>query len=534
MCKKTIYLLGVLLVLLWAVNVSADTIPGGDVFGTWYQSQSPYYIAGSVTIPANDTLTIEPGVDVIFLGYYYFDILGVLEAAGSVSDSVHFLPQDTLTGWQGLSFSGQKICHLYYCDIRYAYSSGIRLTTAKNVYISHCTVAHCRSNSGGGGIFVDLQANLRLSNSIIEHNTAEANIGGKGGGICVWNSDSTFIDSCTIRGNRTLIPIYTTNYPYDSLPEGGGIFTRKGIDVHAFITNCVITGNYAMHSNGGFAGLARGGGIYIGSTQTMISGCVIRDNVVKSDDPGYGGEMMDGSGIYLNSQGSGYNTQVSYCDISRNLATAIGALHVRTNNVTISNCTFFGNTAMYGPSGYAIFVNNSYGTGMDIVNCVIAYNASGISGQSTICRYSNIYQNSCWNMAGSFGMLDTVNYNGDSCDMYFNIFMDPMFVDTTNGDLHLLATSPCIDAGDPNSPKDPDSSIADMGALYYHYLRGDANQDEKVTVADIVYLVSYLFKHGPAPAPFQSGEANCDGKVTVADVVYLVAYLFKHGPQPAC
>jgi hypothetical protein len=69
---------------------------------------------------------------------------------------------------------------------------------------------------------------------------------------------------------------------------------------------------------------------------------------------------------------------------------------------------------------------------------------------------------------------------------------------------------------------------------YVQFLRGDANQDKNVNVADIVYLVSYLFKHGPAPAPFQSGEANCDGKVTVADVVYLVAYLFKHGPQPAC
>ncbi|MCJ7458277.1 MAG: SBBP repeat-containing protein [candidate division Zixibacteria bacterium] len=67
---------------------------------------------------------------------------------------------------------------------------------------------------------------------------------------------------------------------------------------------------------------------------------------------------------------------------------------------------------------------------------------------------------------------------------------------------------------------------------YVQFLRGDANNDKKVTIADIVYLVSYLFKHGPAPSPIQSGDANCDGKVTVADIVYLVAYLFKHGPAP--
>jgi hypothetical protein len=67
---------------------------------------------------------------------------------------------------------------------------------------------------------------------------------------------------------------------------------------------------------------------------------------------------------------------------------------------------------------------------------------------------------------------------------------------------------------------------------YVQFLRGDANRDCKVTIADIVYLVSYLFKHGPAPSPIQSGDANCDGKATVADIVYLVAYLFKHGSVP--
>ena len=32
--------------------------------------------------------------------------------------------------------------------------------------------------------------------------------------------------------------------------------------------------------------------------------------------------------------------------------------------------------------------------------------------------------------------------------------------------------SPCIDAGDPNSPLDPDSTIADMGAYYYDQSMG--------------------------------------------------------------
>jgi len=99
-------------------------------------------------------------------------------------------------------------------------------------------------------------------------------------------------------------------------------------------------------------------------------------------------------------------------------------------------------------------------------------------------------------------------------------------------DYNLQGNSPCIDKGDPNSPLDPDSTISDMGAFYYHYLRGDANGNYTLSLADIVYLINYLFKFGPAPEPIQSGDANCDGKVSLGDIVYLINYLFKFGPEP--
>ena len=63
-------------------------------------------------------------------------------------------------------------------------------------------------------------------------------------------------------------------------------------------------------------------------------------------------------------------------------------------------------------------------------------------------------------------------------------------------------------------------------------IRGDANSDAEVTVSDVVFLVNYLFKGGPAPLLRESGDANCDGKITVSDAVYLINFLFKGGPQP--
>ncbi|MCX6639612.1 MAG: T9SS type A sorting domain-containing protein [bacterium] len=48
-----------------------------------------------------------------------------------------------------------------------------------------------------------------------------------------------------------------------------------------------------------------------------------------------------------------------------------------------------------------------------------------------------------------------------------NITADPQFADTTIDDFNLAEGSPCIDAGDPVSPLDPDNTRADMGALYF-------------------------------------------------------------------
>jgi outer membrane protein assembly factor BamB len=66
------------------------------------------------------------------------------------------------------------------------------------------------------------------------------------------------------------------------------------------------------------------------------------------------------------------------------------------------------------------------------------------------------------------------------------------------------------------------------------FLDGDANGDGTVDVGDVVYLISYQYKSGPAPNPVEVGDANCDGIVNIGDVVYLVSYLYKNGPPPSC
>jgi len=70
-------------------------------------------------------------------------------------------------------------------------------------------------------------------------------------------------------------------------------------------------------------------------------------------------------------------------------------------------------------------------------------------------------------LPAAFGDIVTINTNGNPCDIYYNLFMDPLFMDPANFNFYLLENSPCIDAGDPSSPLDPDGTIADMGAFYF-------------------------------------------------------------------
>jgi hypothetical protein len=66
------------------------------------------------------------------------------------------------------------------------------------------------------------------------------------------------------------------------------------------------------------------------------------------------------------------------------------------------------------------------------------------------------------------------------------------------------------------------------------FVCGDVNGTGNVDIADIVYLVSFLLKHGPEPDPLYCANTNGDSNVNIADIVYLISYLFKHGSMPNC
>ena len=114
----------------------------------------------------------------------------------------------------------------------------------------------------------------------------------------------------------------------------------------------------------------------------------------------------------------------------------------------------------------------------DIINTIVAGN-SGNGGiyfgvfLDALVAYGDFSDNQYGNFTGNppanLGLIQYINTNGDSCDQFYNIFLNPQFYSTTGDSAYYLTEiSPCIDAGDPSYPPDPDSTISDMGAYYFH------------------------------------------------------------------
>ena len=64
------------------------------------------------------------------------------------------------------------------------------------------------------------------------------------------------------------------------------------------------------------------------------------------------------------------------------------------------------------------------------------------------------------------------------------------------------------------------------------FMRGDSNTDGKVDIADITFIISYVFRGGPEPVSDVTADVNNDATIDITDALYLVNYIFRSGPPP--
>ncbi|MHC4397299.1 MAG: putative Ig domain-containing protein, partial [Planctomycetota bacterium] len=299
--------------------------------------------------------------------------------------------------------------------------------TDANAVLDGFTITRGNGNNGtlfpndtGGGM-LNLSGSPTVNNCTFSKNYALT----MGGGMYNRESSSPTITNCTFIENK-------------SDDDGGGM--RNYINCDPIITDCSFIGNIAFEEGGGMGNRK--------NSNPIITNCRFVGNVA------VGGGGMD------NQIGKATPTGVPIiinCIFTGNSAPEGGGIRNNDPNLSATNCTFSGNIG----SG----MNNRDCT-PTVTNCILWGNTGGsFDGYGTpIVTFSNV--------EGGFAGQGNIN-------------IDPLFADVSNGDYHLKAqsgrwdpnsqswiqddmTSPCIDAGDPNSSIGyepyPNGGIINMGA----------------------------------------------------------------------
>lgn len=81
-------------------------------------------------------------------------------------------------------------------------------------------------------------------------------------------------------------------------------------------------------------------------------------------------------------------------------------------------------------------------------------------------------------------------------------------------------------------PNSAPSEPCEVEITQPRFLRGDANGDRTLNIADVIFTLNALFRAGKPPPCRDAADANDDGRIDTSDAVYTIDYLFRDGPPP--
>lgn len=375
----------------------------------------------------------------LYVGHSNAVVEGLTIAGGDVWASE--LPYGTQHGGGAVCVGGTiRGCRLV--DNRANWGGGA--VCGQGGLVEGCTIV---SNGAGGGGGVVCESAGRVRGCIVRDNFAwypggglhvtdgtveacviENNSAGYGGGVYAYRST---VRRCAIRCNEgylvgagvyggeillehCVIACNTQMYPYGYQAQGGGV----SCDGSSVIRRCVIEKNVGWD----------GGGVVLEGT--------LRDSIVRDNTA-----WRQGGGVWC------ITGVVSRCIITGNAAPTGGGVSVRS--ALMYNCLVHNNLSSGHGGGVAC-------AGAHLVNCTVLQNSApegagvffedeGGVARNCILYFNGGFGGDNYARGGSLGLIQ------HSCASPLppgpgNIDADPVFV-ALNGDFHLKAGSPCIDAG---------------------------------------------------------------------------------------
>jgi T5SS/PEP-CTERM-associated repeat protein len=393
--------------------------------------------------------------------------------------------------------------------------------------LENCTFTGNWANNAAGGL------NLNGGAPVVTNCVFEGNYGNwAAGGLYIIKSSPT-VTNCTFRDNwsshwggalhntqpETLSVIDGCWFEGNYAPDGGAIYNR--VNSSPTLHNCVFADNRAT---GGL-----GGAIYNSSSRPTMANCVFVGNS-SADDCG---------GVFL------YNASIAVfknCAFSGNTSPdKAGAIYTRTNSsATVTGCTFSANAAGYGGGLYA-WESSSF----TVANSIFWGNTAATGPQIRIENNSSLSITYTDVQGGLASVMDATSVMVAGAG---NIANDPAFADadgadnlagTIDDDLHLTASSLCINRGSPAyAPAAGETDIdgaarivggrVDLGADEFLYA-GDLNVDGSVDVddlnvaADCWSAVACETAECIQAAGCEASDVDGDGQITLHDFAVLAA-----------
>ncbi|WP_296703164.1 InlB B-repeat-containing protein [Thiocapsa sp. UBA6158] len=257
-----------------------------------------------------------------------------------------------------------------------------------------------RTSGCGGGIHATLlrTGRVTVTDSLIVANTVtSSSASASGGGICLYGT--AILTNNQIQNNTS--SAYSSSY-------GGGAYIDSLVSDGTFrLINNIFHQNSASSSG---LGNSHGGGIYIRNSyaQPTYALLSLTNNNFHGNEAAYGGS---------------------------------------------AHLSLSGNESLYSTAFYNNLFWNNVANGNEGADLWVANDPNGnYLAVPVLFSHNSFDQNE---PRGFFSQLP-ITINLSNLDQ-----VDPLFVDADNGDLHLSAGSPMIDAGDPDTPDLPETDLDD-------------------------------------------------------------------------